>query len=683
MHGARLTPGRTADPKNKDWKLDMQARTDSSASQRSPVGSGFGDFFRYHGWLAPGVRLLRNVNFPLKAAWVASAFLIPLGMALVFLWLAASQQIQSTRSERQGVAFVKPVLSLVKAAQNRRRAAANSSPDLGELQTQVKAAFAEVQAMQAQHGAAFGLEAAWRPFAQAHEALMATPQAGSPDASFALHTAYIEATMKLLAYIADGSQLALDPELDTYHMMVVAVLRAPQHAENMGRLRGLGTMALREGTANDGRRGYFHEWAAVHGFLEKNLLNSYQRGIAVFPEVARTIDKAGIDAAANAFIQAVRMQLLLARPEGDAQAFLALGNRAVDGQYQMIDTVLARLDSQLQARIDRLQAALAWQMGVALLFVALAAYLMLSFYKVMMGGLREVSGHLEEMTLGNLTTAPKPWGRDEAAQLMLRLGEMQTSLRRIVGSVLESAAGVHSASSEIASASQDLSQRTESAAASLQQTAASMEHIAETVKHSAGTVSSATGSVQDNARAAERGGQAIDKVVATMAQIRNSSSKIGEIIGVIDGIAFQTNILALNAAVEAARAGEHGRGFAVVASEVRALAGRSATAAKEIKALIGSSMQQVEGGAAVVADAGEIMRSVVASAGHIATLMSEIAAGTQAQSHSVGEVGAAVRELDSSTQQNAALVEQTAAASGALADQARRLSEDVSFFKMA
>jgi methyl-accepting chemotaxis protein len=301
---------------------------------------------------------------------------------------------------------------------------------------------------------------------------------------------------------------------------------------------------------------------------------------------------------------------------------------------------------------------------------------------VMMGGLREVSGHLQAITKGNLSTAPKPWGNDEAAQLMVTMGEMQSSLRRIVQVVLDGAANVQMASGEIASASMNLSQRTEQNAASLQQTSASMEHISEGMRQSFTTVEIATRSAHANAAAANRGGEAIAEVVSTMQGIRASSAKISEIIGVIDGIAFQTNILALNAAVEAARAGDQGRGFAVVATEVRALAGRSAQAAKEIKTLIGSSIDQVESGADVVAKAGTSMTDVVDSAAQISKLMSEIASGTRVQTHGVGEVSSAVRQLDESTQQNAALVEQTAAASGSLADQAQRLSSEVAFFRL-
>jgi methyl-accepting chemotaxis protein len=266
---------------------------------------------------------------------------------------------------------------------------------------------------------------------------------------------------------------------------------------------------------------------------------------------------------------------------------------------------------------------------------------------------------------------------------MLTLGAMQESLRRIVGQVLVGSAQVQVASEEIASASNDLSARTESSAANLQQTAASMEEIAATVKHTAATVDGAMLIVRDNAVAATRGGAVIDQVVQTMNQIQMSSSRIGEIISVIDGIAFQTNILALNAAVEAARAGEQGRGFAVVATEVRALAGRSASAAREIKQLITASIEQVEGGNRIVAEAGTTIRDIVGNADRIMTLMSEISTATREQSSGLGQVGTALNDLDQSTQQNAALVEETSASASALSEHANFLAHEVGFFKLA
>jgi methyl-accepting chemotaxis protein len=648
---------------------------------------GFGEFFRYHGWLSPGVRLFRAIGFRAKAIWVSAAFLVPLAMAMALLASAANEQVGIARSERDGVTVARPLLDLIAAAQNRRRAAAGNDADLPESQDKVRSAFVQLQASNAKFGPAMALGDRFATLQRLHDGLLQAPATGNVDTTFLAHTAYIDAAVDLMRQVADGSQLSLDPEGPTYHMMNMAILRGPLQTENVAKLRGLGSVSLKEAAAGKElptqRLQRLSNWMSLWAFVDADVENSFQAGIGSDPALAAEFDMKGADAASDAFRAAVQRDLLGPSASGDAAAFLALGTAVVTRQNALNKQVLDRLDSQLQARIDRLQTRLLEQLATAGAFVALAVYLLMAFYKVMMGGLTEVSGHLKQITLGNLTTAPTPWGRDEAADLMTTMGEMQASLRRVVATVLDGSAQVQGASHEISSASLDLSQRTEQSAASLQQTAASMHQIAGTVRHTTDTVAGASEIVRENAAVATRGGQVIGQVVSTMQGIRASSGKISEIIGVIDSIAFQTNILALNAAVEAARAGEQGRGFAVVATEVRALAGRSATAAREIKSLISASLEQVESGTQVVAAAGATMVDIVGNADRIAQLMNEISRATREQSTGVDQVGSAVTELDRSTQQNAALVEQTAAAAGSLSDQARRLAEEVSFFRLA
>jgi methyl-accepting chemotaxis protein len=286
------------------------------------------------------------------------------------------------------------------------------------------------------------------------------------------------------------------------------------------------------------------------------------------------------------------------------------------------------------------------------------------------------------MTAGDLTTSPSPWGVDEAAQLMHDLRAMQDALRQMVLRVRRSSEDIVHASGEIASGALDLSARTEQAAANLEETAASMEQISSTVKSTSDHTDEASRVAQHNAQAATGGGQVMRQVVQTMERIRASSTRIADIIGTIDGIAFQTNILALNAAVEAARAGEQGRGFAVVAGEVRMLAQRSAEAAHEIKTLIGGSVEQVEAGTRVVRQAGGTMEDIVGLSQRVSQLLGEIATGAREQSLGIGQIGAAVQDLDRMTQQNAALVEQTAAAAAAMKDQAGQLANQVSRFRL-
>jgi len=283
---------------------------------------------------------------------------------------------------------------------------------------------------------------------------------------------------------------------------------------------------------------------------------------------------------------------------------------------------------------------------------------------------------------GDLTGELHSTRRDELGDLLRALARMQEALNASVSDVRRSADSIVIASQEVSSGGNDLSVRTEAAAASIEETSAALQQVTDTVRQSSASAQEARQLASAASEVAVAGGEVVARVVNTMNGIQTSSRKIGDIIGVIDGIAFQTNILALNAAVEAARAGEQGRGFAVVATEVRTLAQRSAQAAREIKDLISSSVDQVEGGARLVGEAGQTMDKVVVSVQRVSSLIGEIASAIEEQSQSVGEVNTAISQLDGMTQQNAALVEQSAAASESLRDQAGRLSEVVARFRL-
>ncbi len=323
-----------------------------------------------------------------------------------------------------------------------------------------------------------------------------------------------------------------------------------------------------------------------------------------------------------------------------------------------------------------------WTVAVLLGVLVVAGYLFLSFYRVMHGGLRETRRHLQAMTDGDLTTSPSPWGRDEAADLMVALSTMQESLRAMVRRVRESSGSIVDSAHRIAKGSDDLARRTEAAAASLEESAATMTQISVTVRNTAEHTEEASGVAAQNATVAASGGEAMHEVVSTMSAIRQSAGKIGEIIGTIDSIAFQTNILALNAAVEAARAGEQGRGFAVVASEVRMLAQRCADAAREIKQLIGGSVQQVESGATIVRRAGDTIQQIVEGSRRVDRLLGEVALGAREQSLGIGQIGETVQELDQVTQENAALVGENASAAAAMREQADTLAQEVARFRL-
>lgn len=296
--------------------------------------------------------------------------------------------------------------------------------------------------------------------------------------------------------------------------------------------------------------------------------------------------------------------------------------------------------------------------------------------------LRESLQLAETVASGDLRSTIEVEGSDEVAQLLIALKNMNDNLAATVGQVRTGTETITVAAQEIASGNADLSQRTESQASSLEETASSMEELTSTVKQNADNARQANQLVVSATNVAVKGGAVVGQVVETMGSIKDSSRKIVDIIGVIDGIAFQTNILALNAAVEAARAGEQGRGFAVVAAEVRNLAQRSASAAKEIKSLIGDSVDKVDQGSKLVDEAGKTMDEIVTSVQHVADIMSEITAASQEQSSGIEQVNLAITQMDEMTQQNAALVEQAAAAAESMEEQSVSLAQAVSVFKL-
>ena len=384
------------------------------------------------------------------------------------------------------------------------------------------------------------------------------------------------------------------------------------------------------------------------------------------------------------------MKQLEAQSFDTARAAVVLVTRAQDdynGALTSIDTLAQDIDAAAQAGQKRLQ-----MVGntVTVLLLGAIAVMLVVITPLTLVNMRSICNPLSEaqalaqaIAQGDLTDRRVDTsGQDEAAGLLRALSQMRSSLSQMVSQVRTSTDSISTASTEIASGNQDLSQRTEQTASNLQQAASSMEQLTGTVKQSADSARQANQLASSAAEVAARGGNVVSQVVTTMNEINASSKKISDIIGVIDGIAFQTNILALNAAVEAARAGEQGRGFAVVASEVRSLAGRSAEAAKEIKSLIGASVERVQAGSRLVADAGATMTEIVGSVQRVSDIIGEITAAAAEQSDGIGQVNTAVVQLDQMTQQNAALVEESAAAAESLRDQAGRLAQVVGTFRL-
>jgi methyl-accepting chemotaxis protein len=479
--------------------------------------------------------------------------------------------------------------------------------------------------------------------------------------------------------------MSLDPEAHTYYLIQASLVNLPSLAENLGVMRALGSTFLTQGNLPpEGRttlQALNKRALELQGEMTRNLTRSMSGDLAL-----KTV-LAGPVASRNASVdQALALvdKVLFSATEINhpAPAYFDEFTRTIDGLYEFNALAMNSLKEALDERVstmkfNRMALLVSFLLGL-LALVALAV----AFVRSITQPVAEAVAVAQAVSAGDLTVAVPVRGANEFGLLMQAMASMQQHLSKVVLQVRQGSEGVATASAEIASGNNDLSSRTESQASALEETAASMEQLSATVKQNADSARQANQLAMNASTVAVQGGEVVAQVVDTMKGINESSRRIADIIQVIDGIAFQTNILALNAAVEAARAGEQGRGFAVVASEVRSLAGRSAEAAKEIKTLINASVERVEHGTALVDQAGTTMTEVVSSIRRATDLMGEISAASNVQSLGVSQVGEAVTQMDQVTQQNAALVEEMAAAASSLKSQAQELVQVVAVFKL-
>lgn len=499
-------------------------------------------------------------------------------------------------------------------------------------------------------------------------------------AGYALVLALLLITMVASSMVATRSRAALveglnisESKTQAANSMKIALLETGISMRNMGMLTEVSEMEKEQERVASHRSQYS---AAVERLASLGLDDHEQKIISDVAEIEGKIDGLLKQAAAKA---------VAFDTEGAGKIITSaidpLTQKAQDRIDELVASERAVAKEVMQAAIAAGQHMMNLQLVAAIVSLAVGIACGWFITRSITVPLRSAVAIAKRVASGDLTARPDSAGSDEIAELMQSLREMNESLGRTVDKVRRGTESITTASCEIAAGNSDLSSRTEQQASALEETASAMGELTDAVKQNAESARYAGDLVLSASTAAAKGGRVVGEVVDTMGSIKASSSKISDIIGVIDGIAFQTNILALNAAVEAARAGEQGRGFAVVASEVRSLAQRSAGAAREIKELIENSVTNVVAGSELVDEAGRTMDEIVTSVKHVADIMSKISSASQEQSTGIEEVNRSIEKMEEMTQRNAALVEQVAAAAASMQGQAVNLEDSVSIFK--
>ncbi|MCV2438657.1 methyl-accepting chemotaxis protein [Paucibacter sp. DJ2R-2] len=504
-------------------------------------------------------------------------------------------------------------------------------------------------------------------------------------ASFRAHTSLIEQELAALENVVYVSSMHLDPSAASYYLISAVLMHAPQLSESLGRMRAVGVSLLAKGQASPEERMRLQTLVETARVQLDATARDFKRSVEADASLgpALTARHAAAASAAQEAIEMVDRGILkpteLTMPAAD---YLAATTRIIDTQFAFIEPAFEKIEKLLSTQVADAKSTVFAIAALVLMATTLGFWLMWTVARATSRAIGSALALAKAVAAGDLTSDVGQAGRDELGQLLGVLQLMNGSLVKLVTEIRLSAESVSTGSTEIAEGNSDLSQRTETQASSLQETAASMEELTATVRENSDSSQQATELAESASEAARSGQAVVAQVIETMHSISAASGRIAEITSIIDALAFQTNILALNAAVEAARAGEHGRGFAVVAAEVRTLAQRSATSAREIKELISSSSERVDAGTKLAAESGHAMHEIVGRIAKVSTLVSQIRDSSSEQAQGIAQVGEAVSHLDTVTQQNAALVEESAAAAESLRLQAEGLTDLVSTFRI-
>jgi methyl-accepting chemotaxis protein len=636
--------------------------------------------------IRPGVLLMRRLRMPLKLGALGVLMLAPLLVMTVAQYRTLSAEWRLATTERDGARLVGAADAVVVAVQVARgttaRAAAGDAAAVRDLPGAREAVRDALQALSDRAAATrtFTIPEEWPKVRDAVDALAQGRLPPERDSAFDAHSEAVESLRRLIVRLGEASSLLLDPLAHTYYLMAVPVQKMVPLIESLAIVRGRGSALIAKGEASLPERARVLGAAAP---IERQLadvassLEAARRAGATPPPGLETLASA-----ARAYATRASAVFTADAISGDAKAFFSEGTAVIAAAGTLNREVLEQLVGELGARADAAWRSLLVQMSLAVVGVSVVAWLGWAFWASFAASLRRLHRGVDAVAGGDLAHTIEIGGRDEMAEIGRLVDRMSDRLSSMVAEIRSSAMRVGMAGHALSEDSAALSRRSAEMAESLRGTLDTARTLSEAVAAnaaSAGELDRLTGRLREDA---EKGGVAMRETVESMSQLQSSSRRVGEIVSVIDGIAFQTNILALNAAVEAARAGEQGRGFAVVAAEVRTLAQRSAAAAREIKDLIGQSTQQVEGSVTRIHHVGDVLDSLVGGVRTASEQLRELAAASARQSEELEQVARSVGDLDAVTRGNAATVEKSTAASRELVARAQVLTGAVSSIRL-
>jgi methyl-accepting chemotaxis protein len=640
-------------------------------------------------FFSPSVRLMRQLTLARKFAVVCAAFLLPL-LYLLFTVLSDRQAAhQFTDKEVIGVAAIESMKEAPPAIMRWRGAFAGASVNQAgaaerrdQEAAQADEALAKAEAHLKQSGDPLGLAPRLTALRQKWSAAKATvPKA--PSEGFEKADAMVGEVLAYINYVAVQSNLALDPDADSYALMLAYTSELPRLRNATSSARSIGRY-LADGAIADDAELFMklHNADALMGDGLSRVRSAFADLRAANAPLAQTLDLSVLQDIEDQVQARIDRDFAWgAAPSAKGSEWGQLVNAQLENLAKLEAATAQALTGRLLQREEKLRQQMWVAVAVATAFILLGMYLLVGFYSAAQSTFAALGRRIQALGHGDFTTFKPLLGKDEMAQAGNQLGEAVDNLVMLVLQVRSTADEITNSVNEIASGNHSLAERGAQLAAVVEQTTASTGVLEDAVAGNLASAQEANELVRNASGIAGKGGAVVEQAVQAMNEITASSRKIGDIIQVIDSIAFQTNILALNAAVEAARAGEQGRGFAVVAAEVRSLAQRSAGAAREIKTLIQTSIETVNAGGQYVNEAGTTMTDMVSAVERVTVLMGDITRQSQDQAEQIRQLAAAIREVDSNVQQNAAMGEETAAATGTLSDRSRSLLDAAGQFK--